>query len=101
MSTDDPVDPPPPAQRSLWRHHDFRQLWMGDTVSVFGNQFVLFALPLIAVQLLAADAFEMGLLAALENAAFLLISCLPGPGSIGCARSGSSSQATWSAQPCS
>lgn len=59
---------------SLWRHHDFRQLWMGDTVSVFGNQFVGFALPLIAVQLLRADAFEMGLLAALESAAFLVIS---------------------------
>lgn len=25
---------------SLWRHHDFRQLWMGDSVSVFGNQLV-------------------------------------------------------------
>lgn len=59
---------------SLWRHHDFMQLWMGDTVSVFGSQLVLFALPLIAVQLLHADAFEMGLLAALESAAFLLIS---------------------------
>ncbi|RAF56281.1 MFS transporter, partial [Burkholderia multivorans] len=47
---------------------------MGDTVSVFGNQLVLFALPLIAVQLLEANAFEMGVLAALENAAFLLIS---------------------------
>ncbi|WP_269668471.1 MFS transporter [Brevibacterium casei] len=58
----------------MWRHHDFRQLWMGDTVSVFGNQLVLFALPLIAVQLLEANAFEMGVLAALENAAFLLIS---------------------------
>ncbi|MBR7539510.1 MFS transporter, partial [Mycobacterium tuberculosis] len=39
-----------------------------------GNQLVLFALPLIAVQLLEANAFEMGVLAALENAAFLLIS---------------------------
>ena len=47
---------------------------MGDTVSVFGSQFVGFALPLIAVQLLSADAFEMGLLAALESAAFLVIS---------------------------
>ncbi|NNV09271.1 hypothetical protein ETC03_24240, partial [Geobacillus sp. MMMUD3] len=64
----------PTGPRSLWRHHDFRQLWMGDTVSVFGNQLVLFALPLIAVQLLEANAFEMGVLAALENAAFLLIS---------------------------
>ncbi|MFK5582238.1 MFS transporter [Serinicoccus sp. LYQ131] len=58
---------------SLWRHHDFRQLWMGDTVSVFGAQFVGFAMPLMAVQLLGADAFQMGLLATLESLAFLLI----------------------------
>lgn len=58
---------------SLWRHHDFRQLWMGDTVSVFGAQFVGFAMPLMAVRLLGADAFQMGLLAALESLAFLLI----------------------------
>ncbi|WP_237768097.1 MFS transporter [Serinicoccus sp. CNJ-927] len=62
-----------PRPGSLWRHHDFRQLWMGDTVSVFGAQFVGFAMPLMAVQLLGADAFEMGLLAALESLAFLLI----------------------------
>lgn len=68
------ADAHPPTRFSLWRHHDFRQLWMGDTVSVFGNQFVLFALPLMAVQLLHADAFEMGVLATLESAAFLIIS---------------------------
>ncbi len=47
---------------------------MGDTVSVFGMQFVGLALPLLAVQLLHADEFEMGLLAMLESLAFLLIS---------------------------
>lgn len=61
-------------RRSLFRHHDFRQLWLGDTVSVFGAQFVGFALPLLAVQVLHADAFEMGLLGMLESLAFLLIS---------------------------
>ena len=64
----------PVPSRSLFRHHDFRQLWMGDTVSVFGAQFVGFAMPLMAVQLLHADAFEMGLLGMLESLAFLLIS---------------------------
>ena len=64
----------PAGSRSLLRHHDFRQLWMGDTVSVFGAQFVMFAMPLMAVQLLHADAFEMGVLAMLESLAFLLIS---------------------------
>ncbi|WP_280523483.1 MFS transporter [Ornithinimicrobium cerasi] len=70
MSSSPPAAPRP----SLLRHHDFRQLWMGDTVSVFGMQFVGFALPLMAVQLLGAGAFEMGLLATLESLAFLLIS---------------------------
>nr|WP_258234291.1 MFS transporter [Brevibacterium oceani] len=58
----------------MWRHLDFMKLWAGDTVSVFGSQLMLFALPLIAVQLLDADAFEMGVLATLESAAFLFIS---------------------------
>lgn len=58
---------------SLWRHHDFRQLWLGDTVSVFGVQFVAFAMPLMAVQMLHASEFEMGLLTMLESLAFLLI----------------------------
>ncbi|GGK66270.1 MFS transporter [Ornithinimicrobium pekingense] len=61
-------------RQSLFRHHDFRQLWMGDTVSVFGMQFVGLAMPLLAVQVLGASAFEMGLLATLESLAFLLIS---------------------------
>lgn len=69
----DPGGPHTPRP-SLFRHHDFRQLWLGDTVSVLGLQFVGFAMPLMAVQLLHADAFQMGLLAALESLAFLLIS---------------------------
>ncbi|WP_272950535.1 MFS transporter [Ornithinimicrobium pratense] len=63
-----------PPRRSLFRHRDFRLLWMGDTVSVFGMQFIGLAVPLLAVQLLHADEFEMGLLAMLESLAFLLIS---------------------------
>lgn len=67
-----PTPAAPPS--SLWRHHDFRLLWAGDTVSVFGMQFVGLAMPLMAVQLLRADAFQMGLLATLQSLAFLLIS---------------------------
>ncbi|CAN5471034.1 MFS transporter [soil metagenome] len=62
------------SERSLWRHRDFRYVWAGDTVSVFGMQLVGLAIPIMAVQLLDATPFEMGLLAALEMAAFLLIS---------------------------
>ena len=58
---------------SLWRHRDFRLLWAGDIVSVFGFSLVGLAIPLLALRLLEADAFEMGLLTALESLAFLLI----------------------------
>ncbi|MDN5735698.1 MAG: MFS transporter, partial [Brevibacterium aurantiacum] len=68
------ADPTSPKRSPLWSHRDFMKLWAGDTVSVFGSQLVFFALPLIAVSLLDADAFQMGLLATLESAAFLLIS---------------------------
>jgi len=58
---------------SLWRHHDFRQIWMGDTISVFGMQLIGLAIPVLAVQLLQATPFQMGLLEALGMLAFLLI----------------------------
>jgi MFS family permease len=46
---------------------------MGDTVSVFGMQLVGLAIPIMAVQVLGANAFEMGVLVTLEMLAFLLI----------------------------
>jgi len=33
---------------SLWRHLDFLRLWAGQTVSQFGSQITLLALPLTA-----------------------------------------------------
>ncbi|WP_153395434.1 MFS transporter [Ornithinicoccus halotolerans] len=63
----------PSRRRTLFRHHDFRQVWMGDTVSVFGMELVGLAIPVMAVQLLDADEFEMGLLVSLQMLAFLLI----------------------------
>ncbi len=61
-------------RKSLWHHRDFRLIWAGDTVSVFGMQVVGLAIPIMAVQLLSASPFQMGLLNALEMLAFLLIS---------------------------
>lgn len=46
---------------------------MGDTVSVFGVEIVGFAVPIIAVTMLAATELQMGLLAAAQMLAFLLI----------------------------
>ncbi|GII26063.1 MFS transporter [Planosporangium mesophilum] len=57
----------------LLRHHDFRQLFVADTISQFGTQVSILALPLIAVLVLHADPLEVGVLAACETAAFLLV----------------------------
>jgi MFS family permease len=62
-----------PRPASLWRHRDFRQLWAAETVSQVGTQITLIALPVLAVAVLDATPLEMGVLTALETAAFLLI----------------------------
>ena len=56
------------------RDTDFLKLWVGQSVSVFGNQVTLVALPLTAVLVLDAGAAEMGLLRALEMVPILLFS---------------------------
>jgi predicted MFS family arabinose efflux permease len=63
----------PVRKDSLYFHHDFRRLWIGDTVSQFGVFVGQTVLPLLAATVLAATPFEMGVLTAAETAAFLLI----------------------------
>ncbi|GAB3001595.1 MFS transporter [Amycolatopsis acidiphila] len=58
---------------TLWFHPDFRRLWAGDTISQAGNFVGQAVIPLLAATVLAATPFQMGLLTAAENAAFLLI----------------------------
>jgi MFS family permease len=50
----------------------FRNYWTGQTISLFGDQIALLAIPLLAVLTLNADAQQMGLLAAVELAPSLL-----------------------------
>ncbi|MDT4986241.1 MAG: hypothetical protein QOI74_335 [Micromonosporaceae bacterium] len=57
----------------LLRDHDFRQLYAADTISQLGSQVSQLALPLVAVLALHARPFEVGVLAACETAAFLLV----------------------------
>jgi MFS family permease len=54
-------------------HPDFRRLWLGETVSEFGTQISVLAMPLTAVATLHASTFQVALLTALQTAAFLLI----------------------------
>jgi MFS family permease len=48
----------------LRRHPAFRNLWLGQTISVFGDQVSLLALPLVAVLTLDAGPLAVGVLAA-------------------------------------
>jgi MFS family permease len=52
----------------LRKNRPFREYWTGQTISLFGDQVALLALPLLAVLTLHADARQMGLLAAVELA---------------------------------
>jgi MFS family permease len=65
---------PAPAPRGgLWHHLDFRRLWIGETVSQFGTMVSQLALPLVAILVVHASTFEVGLLTAFETAAFLVV----------------------------
>jgi MFS family permease len=57
---------------NLWRHPDFMKLWTAETISQFGTQVTLLGLPLIAIILLKASAFEVGLLGTIEFLPFIL-----------------------------
>ena len=54
--------------RLLRVNRPFRDFWTGQTISLFGDQIALLAIPLLAVITLHADAQQMGLLAAVELA---------------------------------
>ena len=58
----------------LWRHRDFLNLWGAETVSLVGSQVSQLALPLVAILVLEASAFEVALLGVVEFAPFILIS---------------------------
>ena len=60
-------------RRSLWRHAEFMKLWGAETVSQLGSQVTLLALPLLAITVLDATTFQVGALAAVETAPFLLV----------------------------
>jgi MFS family permease len=62
------------ANRSLFRHRDFVKLWSAETISQFGTQVTLLALPLIAATTLNVTPFEFGLLATIEFLPFILLS---------------------------
>jgi MFS family permease len=62
----------------LWREPQFVRLWSAHTISRFGSEVSLLAIPLTAALVLNASATQMGLLAAVEFAPFLLLSLFAG-----------------------
>lgn len=63
---------------SLWRHPGFRNLWAAETVSAFGDQVTLLALPLLALTMLDASAGQMGILRAAQTAPILVVGLFAG-----------------------
>jgi MFS family permease len=62
------------SRLGLLRHGDFMKLWTAETISQFGTQVSLLALPLIAALTLNVSPFEFGLLATIEFLPFILLS---------------------------
>lgn len=58
----------------LWRNGDFLRLWSGQTISQFGSQISGLALPLLAILVLDASAFEVAALGVAEFLPFILFS---------------------------
>jgi MFS family permease len=60
------------SRLGLLQQVGFRRLWVGETISQFGSQVSLLAIPFIATVLLRASPFEVALLGALQFLPFLL-----------------------------
>lgn len=58
---------------SLWRDANFLTMWAGQSLSQLGAQIAFLGIPVLAVLLLHAESFEIGVLNAADTAAFLVI----------------------------
>jgi MFS family permease len=62
----------------LWRDGEFLKLWSGQAISEIGSQVSQLALPTVAILLLGATPFQVGLLAACETLAFPALGLVAG-----------------------
>jgi MFS family permease len=62
----------------LWRDVDFVKLWLGQFISDTGSQVSVLALPTVAILVLRATPFQVGLLSALEFLAFPVLGLVAG-----------------------
>lgn len=69
---------PARAGGKLWRHRAFMLFWSGETVSLFGTQITMLALPLTAVLTLQATASQLGWIRFAEALPFVLFTLVFG-----------------------
>lgn len=62
----------------LWHNHDFRHLWIAESISQLGHQLAPVAIPLLAALTLGATPFQMGLLTAATGIPVLLFGFVAG-----------------------
>jgi MFS family permease len=67
------LEAPRASKGSLWRDRNFLTMWSGQAFSQFGAQITELAIPVLAVLLLDATEFEVGVLTAANVAAFLVV----------------------------
>lgn len=59
---------------NLWYHPDFRKFWAGRTISLFGSEVTVLALPMTAILTLDATPAQLGILTAAATLPSLLVS---------------------------
>jgi MFS family permease len=64
---------PRPKPRSLLRSPDFLKLWTAQTISAFGTQVTILAVPIVAALTLRVSPFEFGLLSTIELLPFVFL----------------------------
>lgn len=64
--------------QGLWKDADFMKFWAGETLSLFGKQITVLAIPLVAAITLHATPAQMGILNASEFLPYLLITLFAG-----------------------
>jgi MFS family permease len=67
-----------PQSTGLWRHSDFKKLWAGQTVSLFGSMLTLVALPLTVLLTLNSSPLEQGFLQAVQAGPVLVTGLFAG-----------------------
>jgi MFS family permease len=67
-----------PRRSPIWRHRDFRRLWLGESISMVGSSISGFALPIVAIVTLHVTPGQMGLMRALLSAPTFVIGLVVG-----------------------